>query len=175
MGGQHLNAPIVAIAVTPDGRGYWEVASDGGIFNFGDAGYYGSMGGKPLNKPIVGIAAATDGAGYYEVATDGGVFNFGSAGFFGSAGNLHLNAPVVGIATAPDNHGYWTFATDGGVFNYGTGSLFKGSAGGPAPQQAGRRRRRHLIGARPACGRLRVPACRHGTRWLRAPPRAGCP
>ena len=85
--------PIVGIAVTPDGRGYWEVASDGGIFTFGDAGFFGSMGGEPLNKPIVGIAAAVDGAGYYEVASDGGVFNFGSAGFFGSAGGLHLNAP----------------------------------------------------------------------------------
>jgi len=32
------------------------VASDGGIFSFGDASFYGSMGGKPLSKPIVGIA-----------------------------------------------------------------------------------------------------------------------
>ncbi len=105
------------------------MASDGGLFAFGDAGFFGSMGGKPLNKPIVGIAAATDGAGYAEVASDGGIFNFGSVGFFGSAGSLHLNAPVVGIATAPDMQGYWTFASDGGVFNYGTGAPFKGSAG----------------------------------------------
>ena len=140
------------------------MASDGGIFNFGDAGYFGSMGGKPLNKPIVGIAPATDGAGYYEVASDGGVFNFGSAHFPGSAGNLHLNAPVVGIAAAPDMTGYWTFATDGGVFNYGTGSLLQGLGRQPPPQQAGRRRRRHLIDARPACGRLRVLARRHGGR-----------
>jgi len=31
------------------------VASDGGIFTFGDAGYLGSMGSKHLNAPIVGI------------------------------------------------------------------------------------------------------------------------
>ena len=30
------------------------MASDGGIFSYGDAGFYGSMGGKPLNAPIVG-------------------------------------------------------------------------------------------------------------------------
>jgi hypothetical protein len=42
MGGQTLNKPIVGIATTPDGKGYWEVASDGGIFAFGDAGFYGS-------------------------------------------------------------------------------------------------------------------------------------
>jgi hypothetical protein len=39
-----------------DGQGYWEVASDGGIFSFGDARFHGSMGGTPLDQPIVGIA-----------------------------------------------------------------------------------------------------------------------
>ena len=62
MGNKPLNKPIVGIAPTPDGGGYWLVASDGGIFSFGDAGYYGSMGNKPLNKPIVGMAATPDGA-----------------------------------------------------------------------------------------------------------------
>jgi hypothetical protein len=47
---------VVGIAATPDGKGYWEVASDGGIFAFGDAGFFGSMGGKPLNAPVVGIS-----------------------------------------------------------------------------------------------------------------------
>ena len=32
------------MAATPDGRGYWLVASDGGIFTFGDAPFYGSTG-----------------------------------------------------------------------------------------------------------------------------------
>ena len=38
--------------------GYWLVASDGGIFGYGDAGFYGSHGGSPLNKPIVAIEPA---------------------------------------------------------------------------------------------------------------------
>lgn len=38
------------------GNGYWQVASDGGIFSFGDAGFFGSAGGLPLNKPIAGMA-----------------------------------------------------------------------------------------------------------------------
>ena len=42
------------MAATPDGRGYWLVASDGGIFAFGDAGFYGSTGDLTLNRPIVG-------------------------------------------------------------------------------------------------------------------------
>ena len=38
--------------------GYWLVASDGGVFNYGDAGFFGSAGALPLNKPIVGMAAS---------------------------------------------------------------------------------------------------------------------
>jgi len=41
MGGQTLQRPIVGMASTPAGSGYWLVASDGGIFAF-DAGFYGS-------------------------------------------------------------------------------------------------------------------------------------
>src|SRR5437867_8101300 len=48
-----------------DGRGYWLVASDGGIFTFGDAGFFGSTGSIHLNKPIVGMAATPDGRGYW--------------------------------------------------------------------------------------------------------------
>ncbi|MDA8367264.1 MAG: hypothetical protein M0Z62_09970, partial [Actinomycetota bacterium] len=39
-----LNKPIVGMATTPDGGGYWLVASDGGIFTFGNASYRGSTG-----------------------------------------------------------------------------------------------------------------------------------
>ncbi len=42
--------------MSPDGKGYWLVASDGGIFNYGDAAFDGSAGAMPLNKPIVGMA-----------------------------------------------------------------------------------------------------------------------
>jgi hypothetical protein len=45
------------MAATPGGGGYWLVASDGGVFSFGDATFLGSMGGQHLNAPIVGIAA----------------------------------------------------------------------------------------------------------------------
>ena len=68
-------------------------ARDGGIFAYGDAGFFGSAGALPLQAPIVGMAASPSGSGYWLVASDGGVFNYGDAGFFGSAGSLHLNAP----------------------------------------------------------------------------------
>ena len=45
------------MALTHDGGGHWEVASDGGIFKYGDADFYGSTGSIVLNKPVVGMAA----------------------------------------------------------------------------------------------------------------------
>ena len=54
------NAPVVGLAATPDGGGYWLVASDGGIFSYGDAHFYGSTGSLHLNAPIVGMAATPE-------------------------------------------------------------------------------------------------------------------
>ena len=88
-------------SATPSGRGYWLVASDGGIFAFGDAGFYGSMGGKPLNKPIVAMSPTKTGKGYWLVAADGGLFAFGDAGFYGSMGGAKLNKPVVDMTVTP--------------------------------------------------------------------------
>ena len=82
----------------PDGNGYWLVASDGGIFNFGDVAYFGSTGGTPIGAPIVGMDRTADGQGYWLVGRDGGIFSFGDAGFYGSAGALRLNRPIVGMA-----------------------------------------------------------------------------
>jgi hypothetical protein len=56
MGGKHLDQPVVAMDAGLGG-GYWMVASDGGIFAFGDAPFEGSEAGTRLVKPMVGIAA----------------------------------------------------------------------------------------------------------------------
>jgi phosphoribosylformylglycinamidine (FGAM) synthase-like amidotransferase family enzyme len=74
------------------------VATDGGIFSYGDATFQGSAGSIVTNKPIVGMAATLDGKGYWLVATDGGIFSYGDAQFFGSTGSIVLNKPVVGMA-----------------------------------------------------------------------------
>jgi hypothetical protein len=73
------------------------VASDGGIFSFGDASFRGSTGSTPLNKPIVGMARNPKADGYWLVASDGGIFAF-NAPFFGSTGSLTLAKPIVTIA-----------------------------------------------------------------------------
>ena len=53
------------MAATPDGEGYWMVASDGGIFSFGDARSSGSEGGTKIDAPVVGIAATPAATGYW--------------------------------------------------------------------------------------------------------------
>jgi hypothetical protein len=128
MGGKTLNAPVVGMAATPDGDGYWLVAADGGVFSFGDAHFYGSTGAIKLNQPIVGMAPTPDGGGYWLVAADGGVFSFGDAAFYGSMAGTKLNAPVVGIAASVLG-GYWLVAADGGVFSFGNAPFYGSMAG----------------------------------------------
>jgi len=123
-----LKAPIVGMRTTPDGGGYWMVASDGGVFSSGDAGFFGSTGGLHLNKPVVGMAATPDGRGYWFVASDGGIFAYGDAQFYGSMGGTPLNKPIVGMAATPSGNGYWLVASDGGIFAYGD-APFYGSTG----------------------------------------------
>jgi hypothetical protein len=43
------------MAATPTGGGYWEVASDGGVFGFGNATFAGSLGGQGVTD-VVGMA-----------------------------------------------------------------------------------------------------------------------
>jgi N-acetylmuramoyl-L-alanine amidase len=122
-------SPVVGMVATPDGHGYWLVASDGGVFTFGDAGFFGSEGGHQVNQPIVGMATTPDGKGYWLVAADGGIFTFGDAPFLGSEGGTKLVAPIVGMAATPDGKGYWLAAADGGIFTFGDAGFF-GSDGG---------------------------------------------
>ncbi len=123
--GQHLGASIVGIAASPgafdqetgafSGDGYWLVGSDGGVFSFGNAKFFGSVPGalRPgahLSALVVGIAVSPgvldlqtsdfDSDGYWLVGADGGVFAFGRSPYRGSVPwalkpGQHLAAPVV--------------------------------------------------------------------------------
>jgi hypothetical protein len=105
------------------------VASDGGIFAFGDAAFHGSMGDKKLNAPVQSLVPDPDGAGYWLVASDGGVFAF-DAPFRGSMGDRRLNRPMTGMV--PFGDGYLMVASDGGIFNFSDRPFF-GSLGDQPP------------------------------------------
>jgi len=85
--GVALSATLVGTAVTPTGKGTWQVSLDGGIFTSGDAKFYGSLPGDDLRPeaPVTGIAGSPDGHGYWLVGADGTVYPFGDARFFGMA------------------------------------------------------------------------------------------
>ncbi len=110
------------------GNGYLFVATDGGIFNYGDSEFFGSTGNIALNKPVVDSVSTPTGEGYWLVAADGGIFSFGDAEFFGSTGAIKLNAPIVGMQRTATGKGYWLVASDGGIFAFGD-APFHGSAG----------------------------------------------
>jgi hypothetical protein len=121
-------------------HGYWLVGSDGGIFTFGSAQFYGSTGNLKLNRPVVGITVTSDKGGYWLDASDGGIFAFGDAAFYGSIPGLgispagsgaqkELNAPVVGMVPSFDDGGYFMVGADGGVFAFGD-AKFEGSCPG---------------------------------------------
>jgi photosystem II stability/assembly factor-like uncharacterized protein len=122
-----LNQPVVGIAVSSDtttvgtntachtgaltAGGYWLVASDGGVFSFGNSHFLGSTGCLTLNQPVVGMAVSPDAStvgsntacdasllpagGYWMDAADGGVFSFGNAQFAGSLPGSGINVDDV--------------------------------------------------------------------------------
>ena len=141
-----VNAPSVSSPPPPPppppppAHGYWLVGSDGGIFTFGSAQFYGSTGALHLQRPVVGITPTANRGGYWLVASDGGIFAFGNANYYGSAPGSgltpagsglpnSLNAPIVGMVPSHDGAGYFMVASDGGVFAFGD-ARFEGSCPG---------------------------------------------
>ena len=132
--------PVASNSYQIEPEGYWLVGSDGGIFSFGSAVFYGSTGSLHLNRPVVGISPTADRGGYWLDASDGGVFSFGDTQFYGSipglgiapagtTGGRHLSAPIVGMVPSVDDHGYFMVGADGGVFAFGD-AQFAGSCPG---------------------------------------------
>jgi hypothetical protein len=91
--------PVVGVVADPDGRGYWMVAEDGGVFSF-DAPFRGSLPALvPFDRLVAPVnGMVTYGNGYVLVAGDGGTFVFSDLPFAGSGSGV-LDDPVVGIAT----------------------------------------------------------------------------
>ena len=137
-GAHPLAAPIVGMAAEPNGNGYWLVAKDGGVFNFGGAKFAGSTysdgltglsGAHPLAAPIVAIIPTPNGGGYWLIAADGGVFDFGDAHFYGStysqgytglSGSHPISGHIVGGVATPSGNGYWLVSSTGTVYNFGS-------------------------------------------------------
>jgi uncharacterized membrane protein YgdD (TMEM256/DUF423 family) len=119
MNGHSLNSLVVGIAATQSGKAYWLVASDGGVFSFGDAHFSGSLGGVRLNAPIVDMAPTPNGNGYWLAGADGGIFTFGAARFFLSF-QTSIKSPVISInqQTVSNVIGYSVATQDGQAWSF---------------------------------------------------------
>jgi hypothetical protein len=111
--GMSQSSPIVGLAPTSSGDGYWELAANGGVYALGGAQFLGTA---PVRSPAIGITSA-DG-GYRVVSSDGSTYSFGAATFEGALTGLPLNKPIVG--TSSTSGGYLEVASDGGVFSFGS-------------------------------------------------------
>jgi hypothetical protein len=125
----------VAGAAPPPGHGaigYRLQGHDGGVFDFGNSLYYGSLPQVQthglVGSPIEATANTYDNGGYWLVNALGSVFPYGDAPTLGSISN-HLNAPIVGVAGTPSMHGYWLVGADGGVFTFGDAQYYGGLGG----------------------------------------------
>jgi hypothetical protein len=127
-----LNAPIVGMVPSSDGGGYFMVASDGGVFAFGDARFEGScpgMGG--CSGAAVAVVPDASGNGYWLITQTGSVYAFGDAAFYGAPGNQ--SSPVTSAVRTADGGGYWVLLANGTVYAYGDAV----GRGGPAGSVGG--------------------------------------
>ena len=129
LGNIHLNQPIVGMAATPDGRGYWLVASDGGVFAVGEPASTGPWAASistdrssgwppPRTAAATGWSPRTAGCSRWAMPASTGPW----------ATSISTNRSW-GWPPPPTARGYWLVASDGGVFAVGDAGFY-GSEGG---------------------------------------------
>ena len=107
------------------------VASDGGVFAFGDAAFEGSLGASPPSSPIVYMAPTPDDNGYWLLSQDGTVYAFGDAGNYGSVQGRRLPPPRW---RRPRRGATGSSTADGAVYPFGNAKNY--GSPGPVPVPA---------------------------------------
>lgn len=110
-----IPANIAGMARTASGNGYWLVGSNGGVYSFGDAQFYGSAVGHTASS-IVAMAARPQGDGYWILAQDGQVWKFPEDVSVQASG---WTANAVSIEATPSGAGFWALADDGAIVTNG--------------------------------------------------------
>jgi hypothetical protein len=115
------------------------VASDGGVFAFGDAHFAGSCPGiGGCAGAAVAVMPDASGGGYWLITQSGHVYSFGDAPNLGAPGPQ--SSPITSAVATPSGHGYYILDADGQVFAYGDanglGNVPPGATGGLNPASA---------------------------------------
>lgn len=107
------------------------VSSNGTVYNFGGAGFYGDEKGHHLAGAIVSMSITSNGRGYWLAGTNGSVFNFGDAKWYGSLASRHLTGSkaIVAIHSMSNNKGYWLVARNGTITHFGDATAINRLAG----------------------------------------------
>jgi hypothetical protein len=103
------------------------VASDGGVFSFGDARFEGSCPGiGGCSGAAVAVMPDASGNGYWLVTNSGHVYAFGDAINYGQPAQ---SVPVTAAVRTSDGKGYWLLHADGQVAAFGDAPTFTGPYG----------------------------------------------
>ena len=95
-----LNAPIVGMVPSTTAAATFMVASDGGVFAFGDAHFAGSCPGiGGCSGAAVAVMPDASGNGYWLVTHTGNIYTFGDAPYYGATGNT--GSPVTSAVRTP--------------------------------------------------------------------------
>ncbi|HUC04805.1 MAG TPA: immunoglobulin domain-containing protein [Acidimicrobiales bacterium] len=89
-----LNAPIRFISGSPDGGGYRMIGGDGGVFDFGDAQYYGSA-ALTVGTEWEALAPTDDNGGYWLFSNSAGGTSVTLASYGDAPSNLASSAGIL--------------------------------------------------------------------------------
>jgi peptidoglycan hydrolase-like protein with peptidoglycan-binding domain len=123
------NGIPVSLMCRPQGDGYWIVSSDGGVFTYGAASFYGSAGGSGSYTDFIDGSVAPNGEGYWLVRQTGGVYSYGAVAYHGGVGSCTQATALLDVG---GSH-YFTFVINGQTFVYyngtGSGTVVFGASG----------------------------------------------
>ena len=127
-GTSDLWAPITRkfqCAVGPGGPpGYAILNQGGGIYSFGDAGYFGNLIDHGYPGPAVGLAETPNGGGYNILNTSGAIYSFGNANYYGNLLDGHHPGPATALSYTPTAGGYAILTRSGGIYTFGDAGYF---------------------------------------------------
>ncbi len=118
-GDLHPTSGVVALEMTPTGRGYWIVTRTGQVTGFGDADSLGPRRTTTVRTPIVAFTAY-GAAGGWVVTQAGEVVAVGNAPEYGYVTSRVADGDIVsGIVADRRSGGYWVTTRNGSIIEAG--------------------------------------------------------